>query len=112
MIQQQTDVYIKICMKAWLLCESCIHTEVKNVCPRTELVKDCGDCAKACFAVVSKLVSQPDDLGDLVFDCILHCRQCAATCQEHALDPDIELCGDVCAACGDILKDLPFFCLN
>ena len=99
-------------MKAWLLCESRIHAEVNSDQPRQELVRECNNCAKACFSVVSKLVSHSKDVEDLVFNCILHCRQCTAACQKHAADPDIELCGDVCEVCGDLLKTIPFYSLN
>jgi hypothetical protein len=107
MIQQTpTDTYIKICMKAWLLCESCVHAETSSPNPRFDLVLECTHCAKICFAVVSKLVSNSDDLGDLVLNCLLHCRQCAETCEQYKNDNDVQLCGDVCAACADTLKEL------
>jgi hypothetical protein len=112
MIQQQTDSYIKICMKTWLLCESCIHAESSSKFPRYDLIKECSECAKACFAVVSRLVSQADDLGDLVFNCLLHCRQCADECAKHFEEDDISLCGDVCEVCADKMKDIAVFSLN
>lgn len=112
MTQQLTDNYIKICMKTWLLCESCIHAELNSEAPRYDLVDECSQCAKSCFAVVSRLVSQADDMGDLVLNCILHCRQCAGTCAQYSDESDIELCGDVCETCGNALIDIAEFSLN
>jgi len=112
MIQQhQTDTYIKICMKAWLLCESCVHAENTSAHARPDLVDECGQCAKTCFAVVSKLVSDTDDLGDLALNCILHCRQCADICYRYD-ENDILLCGEVCSTCAEMLKQLVPMSLN
>jgi hypothetical protein len=111
-IQQQTDTYIRICMKTWLLCESCIHAESLSSLPRFELVKECNQCAKACFALVSRLVSQNEDMGDLVMDCVLECRQCARTCEKYGHENDIEFCGITCSLCAETLKHLAVFSLN
>ncbi|MBC7946910.1 MAG: hypothetical protein H7Y42_03450 [Chitinophagaceae bacterium] len=99
-------------MKTWLLCESCIHAESSNDYPRYDLIRECSECAKACFAVVSRLVSKADDLGDLVFNCLLHCRQCSEECLKYNGEEDIELCGDVCEVCGNTLKNIAVFSLN
>jgi hypothetical protein len=107
----QTDTYIKICMKAWLLCESCVHSEKTGDAPRFDLVMECTSCAKNCFAVVSKLVSDANEIGDTALNCLLHCRQCAEVCAKYD-DSDVQLCGDVCAACGDMLKHLVPLSLN
>jgi hypothetical protein len=111
-IQQQADTYIKICMKTWLLCESCIHAESTSSLPRHDLVNECSECAKACFAVVSRLVSQNEDMGNLVFNCLLHCRRCANTCEKYEYENDIEFCGDTCRMCAEAVKELPIFSLN
>jgi hypothetical protein len=110
--QHQTDSYIKICMKTWLLCESCIHAESTSTTPRYDLIKECSDCAKACFAVVSRLVSQNEDVSDLILNCVLHCRQCAQECDKYKYENDIEFCGDTCGICADEVKNLASFSLN
>lgn len=79
--------------------------------PRFDLVAECTNCAKTCFAVVSKLVSNIDDMGDMVFNCVLHCRQCAEACEKYD-DNDVLLCGEVCASCADMLKNLVPLSLN
>lgn len=114
MTQQKTETFIKICMKTWLLCETCVHAEESSKEPRYNLVSECSACARACFALVSKLVGEcnMDDMGSLVLDCMLHCRQCAQECSLYAGEEDIELCGDVCEVCGDSLRELTRFSLN
>ena|SRR6218665_2082499 len=114
MIQEETDNYIRICMKTWLLCESCINHEISSDSPRQRLVQKCNDCGKSCFALVAKLVSKEYviDLDDAVFDCLLYCRQCAMECEKYSDEEDIRLCGDVCELCGDALKELTIFSLN
>ena len=113
MIQQQTDIYIKACMKTWLICESCIHAEVTSTMPRVDLVRECRECAQSCFSVVCKLISQRDDLGDLILNCLLHCRQCYEECEKYAEEEDdIQYCGSVCIVCAETLKDIMVFQLN
>jgi hypothetical protein len=112
MIQSSTDSYIKICMKTWLLCESCIHAESNMPDPRYELISECSECAKSCFAVVSRLVSQADELGDLAINCVLHCRQCANECQKYDNETDLLICADVCSICAELIKKLATFSLN
>lgn len=112
MIQQQTDAYIKVCMKSWLLCESCVHAEMNSKNPRYDLINECMACAKACFAVVSRLVSNADDMQDLPFNCLLHCRQCVNECQKYYYDNDIRLCGEVCSICAETVKELAVFSPN
>jgi len=113
MIQQQTtDQYIKVCMKTWLLCEASVHAESTSTSPRYNLVKECSDCAKACFAVVSKLVSDADDLGNLVLNCLLHCRQCSIECAKYAGEEDIQFCGIVSSLCADTLREITVRQLN
>jgi hypothetical protein len=106
MIIQQTDSYIKACMQAWLFCESCIHTEVASEHPRQELIKQCHECAQACFAVVCRLISNYYDVHELALNCVLHCRQCHAECSKHAYVEDIEYCGEVCRICAEKMKDI------
>lgn len=108
MIVQKTDRYIKACMQAWLFCESCIHSEISSPEPRTDLVKECHECAQACFAVVCKLVSNHQDVHDLAFDCIFHCRACEQICQQFWYVDDIKFCGDVCGECAERVKDILF----
>lgn len=112
MIQQQTDSYIKICMKSWLLCESCVHAEINSFSPRQNLIKACADCARACFAVVARLVSNADEMEELPFNCLLHCRQCYEECEKYSDEADLCICAEVCAICAESVKELAVFSLN
>ena len=112
MVQQQTDNYIKLCMKSWLLCESCIHAEVNSPSPRYALINQWTACAKSCFAVVSRLVSDPDNLEDLPFKCMLHCRLCVDESDKYPEEEDIQMCSEICAICADTVKDLVVFVAN
>ena len=111
---QTTDQYIKVCVKTWLLCEVSVQAEVTGLSPRQNLVKECRDCAKACFAVVSSLVNDAadDDLGDLVLNCLLHCRQCSNECAKYDDDEDIQFCGMISSICADTLKEIAVINLN
>lgn len=106
MIRQKTDHYIKICMKTWLLCEASVHAELTASSPRQTLVKECSECAKVCFALVTSLASNQADRGGLVFNCLLHCRQCSAECDKYPQEADIQFCGIVSNICADSLKDM------
>ncbi len=114
MTQQKTELFIKICMKTWLLCETCVHAEETSAHPRYDLISECTACARSCFALVSKLVADSDmeDMGNMVWDCMLHCRQCAQECSKYTDNEDLELCADVCEVCGDSLRELTRFSLN
>jgi hypothetical protein len=108
MIQNQIDPYIRVCMKAWLMCESAIHTELKQEKPREELLRACGDCGRSCFTLVSQLASdQPFPPGDRILECLIDCRQCARTCEDWGEnEDDFELCKEACLHCADFLKDI------
>lgn len=109
---QATDQYIKVCMKTWLLCEASVYAEVTGITPRQTLIKECGDCANACFAVVSGLVSSAvSDISSLIFNCLLHCRQCSDECAKYD-DEDIQFCGMVSSICADTLKEITVLNLN
>lgn len=112
MIQQQTDNYIKICLRNWLLCESCTYAEMQSATPRHEIITECTACAETCFALVTKLISHADDLGDLPFKCIVHCRQCYDECQKYPEENDIMMCADACAYCAEAIKEIAVFTLN
>ena len=114
MTQQKTDLFIKVCMKAWLLCESCVHAEEMSEAPRLDLIRECSACARSCFTVVSKLVGQVEitDMGTSVVDCLIHCRQAATQCAHYTSEEDIRLCGDICDTCGNTMRELAFFSLN
>ena len=109
---QTTDHYIKVCMKTWLLCEANVHAEYERGNPRLEIVRQCSDCAQACFSLVSKLVSNPDDLDILAFDCLLHCRECSRECAKYPGEEELEFCGIVSSICADSLKDIAVLQLN
>lgn len=113
MIQYQTtDEYIKVCMKTWLLCEANVHAEATRPFPRHQLVKECSECAKTCFAVVTRLVSDAGDLGHLVLDCLLHCRQCSNECAKYPGEEDLQFCAVVSSICADTLKEIAVLQLN
>jgi hypothetical protein len=103
-------------MKTWLLCEASLHTELTTSSPRQTLLKECNDCAKACFAVVTRLVSNAGDIGGIVLNCLLHCRQCSMECEKYPNEEDIQFCGIVSNICAEGLKDMAkemdVFCLN
>lgn len=109
---QTTDQYIKVCMKTWLICEASVQAEVTGLSPRQNLIKECRDCAKACFAIVSSLVNNAAyDLDDLVLNCLLHCRQCSNECAKYD-DEDIQFCGMISGICADTLKEITVINLN
>lgn len=115
MIQNQIDSYIRVCMKAWLLCESAIHNELQQKKPRENLLQACGDCGRSCFTLVSQLVSdQPYQTGDKVWECLLYCRQCAESCDSMGKEEeeDLILCKEACESCVDCLKEIVPFYLN
>lgn len=114
MIIEQSDSYIKACMQAWLFCESCIHSEMTADNPKSGLVKQCHECAQACFAVVCRLISNDYDVHDLALNCIIHCRQCQFECEKYGYVEDIKYCGDVCRNCAEKMKDIavPAYFLN
>jgi hypothetical protein len=112
MILQETDGYVKICMKAWLLCEASVHAEVASPSPRTSLIKECRECAAVCFELGGLLLRDAAKIENYVFNALLHCRQCAVECARYADDEDIRFCGDVCSVCGDPLHDITSFSLN
>lgn len=113
MIQlQMTDHYIKACMKTWLLCEASVYAESISKTPRYDLVRECSECAQACFAVVTRLVNNAGDLGALALICLLHCRQCSSECEKYPGEEDIQFCGVVSSICADTLKDIAVLQLN
>ncbi len=112
MTQQKTDNYIKVCLRSWLLCESCTYAEMNSLTPRYDLISECTACAEACFALVTNLNSNSDDLGDLPFNCIVHCRQCYDECQKYSNEENIMVCAEACAFCAEAIKELTVFTLN
>jgi hypothetical protein len=93
-------------MKTWLLCEAGAHAELKANSPRPALIKECSECAKACFALATRLAGNVTDAGPLVLNCLLHCRQCATECQKYPNEEDIQFCGIVSNICAGSLKDM------
>lgn len=112
MTQQKTDNYIKACLKAWLFCESCSAVEMNKPTSRYDLIIECNACAEACFDVVTRLLSKPDDLGDLPFNCMIHCWQCIEECQKYSENETIKACIDSCTACAESIKEIAVFTLN
>lgn len=106
MILQQTDNYIKACMKTWLMCESCIHSETISDHPRQALVVKCRYCANACFTVVCRIINNSEVLQESAFICLLNCLECQAECSKFSDVEDIRYCGEVCRLCADIIKPL------
>ncbi len=114
MIQNQIDPYIRVCMKAWLLCESAIHSELRKKFPRENLLQACGDCGRSCFTLVSQLVSdQPYQVGEKVWECLLYCRQCVEACETFGQEEeDYQLCLEACNSCANYLREIVPFQLN
>jgi len=114
MIQVKIDPYVKICMKTWLLCEASVYAEVTSPSPRLSVIKECSECAIACFEIVVRLVSNPDEdiIGNLALSGLLHCRQCANECTKYSADEDLKYCGEICSLCCDVLQDITIFSLN
>lgn len=114
MIQLKTDPYVKICMKTWLLCEASVYAEVTSPSPRTALIKECSECAIACFELVAGLVSdlKTGEIENLALKGLVHCRQCANECAKYSADKDVRYCGEICSLCGDILKHFTVIFLN
>ena len=112
MIQQKKNNYIRKCLKAWLLCESCSNAEMNSLTPRYDLIIECNACAEACFDVVTALLSKVDDMGDLPFNCMVHCWQCVEECQRYPKEAAIRTCIDACEACAKAVKELSVFTLN
>ena len=93
-------------MKAWLLCQSCIHTETVSAKPRSVLISKCRVCSSSCFAVVGRLISNADDIQEYAFRCVLDCNECFEECEKYSNIEDIEYCGQVCLDCAYMLKKL------
>jgi hypothetical protein len=106
MILQQTDNYIKACMKTWLICEACIHAETTSGSPRESLVIKCRTCANSCFTVVCRILNNSEIMQESAFICLLNCRECFSECENYAYVDDIEYCGEVCRLCSETLKHL------
>jgi len=106
MILQQTDSYIKACMKTWLLCESCIHAETMSDSPRESLINKCRNCANSCFTVVCRIINYSDAVQESAFNCLLNCRECYQECEANADSEDIVHCATVCRNCAELLKSL------
>jgi len=106
MIIGQIDSYMKLCLQTWIFCESCIYSEISTSTPRRELVKECHDCALACFALVAKLANNQLEIGEQAFRCIIHCRQCQETCAKYAETEDIRCCGEICKRCAEQIKGI------
>jgi hypothetical protein len=113
MILHRNDTYMKLCLQAWLFCESCIHAEITADNPRKDLVKECHACARACFTVVAMLAGNQIEVQEQAFNCILQCRRCQEECEKYAYVADIKYCGEICKKCADNIKELAIpLCLN
>ncbi len=106
MVIQQTDNYIKACMKTWMFCESCIHSETEKRIPKEALIQKCRSCANSCFAVVCGIINNSDIINDAALTCILNCRECQQECEKFDYNDDIQFCGEVCEFCAQTMRDL------
>jgi len=109
---QQADTYIKSCLKGWLLCASCSNAEMNKDNPNYDLVLQCNACAQACFDVAAKLLANDGDIGDIPFNCIVHCRQCIEECQKYPETAAISACIRACVSCIRDVKQIACFTLN
>ena len=112
MIQQQTNNYIKTCLKGWLFCESCANAEMNSEDPNYDLIAECNACAQACFDVAAKLLNNDHDINDLPFNCMVHCRQCIEECEKYPPTTAITACIQACRACVRVVKQIAPFTLN
>jgi hypothetical protein len=112
MIIHSNDTYMKSCLQAWLFCESCIHAEITTDKPRKNLVKECHDCARACFSVVASLAGNRSEVSEQTLNCILQCRRAQEECEKYAYVADIKYCGEVCKNCADQIKELLVLNIN
>ena len=96
MVLQETDHYIKACMKTWMFCESSIHSENDKKDPQKELIEKCRACANACFAVVCRIINNAEELAGIRVGLFSHCRECAEECEKYPYNDDIQYCGEVC----------------
>lgn len=105
---QESDYYVKNCMKAWLICEACVYMELAAGKPDEEVLNSCYGCAEACFGLMYQLISNRDtDLIDkLAFLCFLHCRHCAEVCSTYKDVEDLQYCQMACTSCSLVIKDL------
>lgn len=111
MTLRQTDNYMRVCMKSWLLCEACVHSEKETLLPDEKFIKIFSDCAQSCLTIVSHFINETETTQKVVFDCFLYCRKCYQECMLHS-EADIIYCGEVCNYCADTIKELMFFNLN
>lgn len=111
MLLNRTDSYIKICMNTWLLCEACIHAEMKKLSPKEKLLQACGACSDSCLSLVTVFISNPVLAQQQVFDCFLYCRECYHECILSPED-DVVYCGEVSDKCAEMMKELMLFQLN
>ena len=114
MIQQQINNYIKTFLKGWLLCESCSNAEMNNSDPNYELIVECNACSQVCFDIASRLLLNDDNIGDLPFNCMVHCRQCIDECEKYDNygNATIKACVVACKNCARVVKELASFSLN
>jgi hypothetical protein len=106
MVYQQADSYLKTCMKTWMFCEACAHSEKDSAYPRQLLIDKCRACAHSCFTVVCRLINDAELIQESVLVCLLNCRECFEECEKYNYDADIRQCGETCWFCADMLKDL------
>jgi hypothetical protein len=106
MVVQETDLYIKACMKTWMFCEACVYSEKETSHPKKALIDRCNTCSHSCFSVVSRIINDSDLLQDSALACLCDCRECYEECAKYGDDEDIQYCGEVCLFCADKLKEL------
>ena len=107
MIKQETEFYVKNCMKTWLICEACAYMEMKSEKPNQEVVFHCQCCAEICFALVCRLIANfRTELDQFAFLCMLHCKQCAAVCKNYTEVEDLQYCSKTCGNCSTVLRKL------
>jgi hypothetical protein len=109
MVLQQTDNYIKACIKTWMFCEACADSEKGNNHPKQFLIDKCRACAHSCFTVACQIMNNPDGVREPVLICLLNCRECFEECEKYNYNVAISHCGETCWFCAEMLKDLLFF---
>ncbi len=106
---QTSDAYIKVCLRAWLFCESCIQAETLLEAPNQQLIEGCHRCAHSCLAVITGLINKKEMITDDVFRCLLYCRSCETICEGALRTEEVQNCAEACRNCADHLSEIAWY---
>lgn len=106
---QTSDAYIKICLRTWLFCESCIQSETATTTPNSRIIRSCHRCAHACLAVVTGLINKKELITDDIFRCMLYCRACEIACSATPHTEETLHCAEACRDCAENLSQIAWY---